>query len=156
MRRTILALALVLSACAQTTSAASDLPDLPPITGSEFLALLADLGRPAVVNVWASWCGPCRSEAPILRAAHAQFGDEVEFIGIDVQDNQNDAKAFITEFGLEFDHYFDRTRSVPNYFAAIGVPITMFFNSKGDRVRTHLGVIDERGLALGIDEIING
>lgn len=156
MKRAIAAVLLVITACGPVVTGDLQQPDLPAIDGVGLAALLSDLGKPAVINVWASWCHPCRSEAPLLAAAHSQFGDSIEFIGIDVQDNQNDAKAFIAQFGLEFDHYFDRDRSVPNQYGAIGTPVTMFFNADGEWVSTHLGVIDDRSLALGIDEIANG
>ena len=155
MRRLLPIILLALSACAPAELAGQDLADLPPITGEELAATLAESDKPAVVNVWASWCGPCRSEAPLLAAAHAAYGDEIDFIGIDVQDNQADAKNFITEFGLDFTHYFDRTRSVPESYGGFGTPITFFFDGTGTLVDTHLGVIDERALALGIDEIVS-
>lgn len=156
MKRILVAFAILLSACTGSGLVGQDLPDLPPTTGPELEQMLVDLGRPAVVNIWASWCGPCRAEAPLLTAAHEQFGDDVEFIGIDVQDSQPGAKDFITNFGLDFDHYFDRDRSVPRHFGGIGTPITFFFDDTGTLVDTHLGVIDDRALALGIDEILNG
>lgn len=155
MKKAIASLLVLVSACGGAVGAGSDLADLPPITGAELDEQLRAGGRPAVVNVWASWCLPCRSEAPLLTAAHERFGGAVDFIGIDVQDNQSDAKDFIAEFGLDFKHFFDRNRSVPQFYGGIGVPITFFFDSGGELVSTHLGVIDDRGLALGIDEIVN-
>lgn len=153
MRRSVIVVLLVLSACGSGQLAGQDLPDLPPITGEELAITLAESDKPAVVNIWASWCNPCRSEAPLLTAAHDAYGDQIDFIGVDVQDNQADAKNFIAEFGLDFTHYFDRDRSVPEFYGGFGTPITFFFDSTGTLVDTHLGVIDERALALGIDEI---
>jgi len=155
MRRSVIVVLLVLSACGSGQLAGQDLPDLPPITGEELAITLAESGRPAVVNIWASWCNPCRSEAPLLTAAHDAYGDQIDFIGVDVQDNQADAKNFISEFGLDFTHYFDRDRSVPEFYGGFGTPITFFFDGTGTLVDTHLGVIDERALALGIDEIVD-
>jgi cytochrome c biogenesis protein CcmG/thiol:disulfide interchange protein DsbE len=155
MRRSVIVVLLVLSACGSGQLAGQDLPDLPPVTGEELAITLAESDRPAVVNIWASWCNPCRSEAPLLTAAHDAYGDQIDFIGVDVQDNQADAKNFIAEFGLDFTHYFDRDRSVPEFYGGFGTPITFFFDSTGTLVDTHLGVIDERALALGIDEIVN-
>jgi len=156
MRRLLpaaLALTLLVS-CAGPRSDTSGLPDLPTVDADQFEARLAALDRPAIVNVWASWCIPCRSEAPLLERAFVAHGAEIEFIGVDVQDNQSDAKAFLVEFGLDFDHVFDRERSIPNHYAAIGTPITFFFAPHGELMKTHNGVIDERGLALGIDELL--
>jgi cytochrome c biogenesis protein CcmG/thiol:disulfide interchange protein DsbE len=151
---TVFGLGLILAACGGSTSEAGDIPDLPQGGVEEFSALVENLDKPAVVNVWASWCIPCRSEAPLLDAAFRVHGDDVAFIGVDVQDNQPDAKAFLAEFGLDFDHFFDRNRTIPNHYAGIGTPITFFFAAGGELVDTHNGVIDERSLALGIDEIL--
>ena len=76
----------------------------------------------------------------MLDQAFAEYGDEVEFIGVDVQDNQADAKVFLAEFGLDFDHFFDRNREIPNFYAGIGTPITFFFGPNGTLVATHNGV----------------
>lgn len=146
-------IALAAASCGNDGSEGSDLGDLPETSATEFEAHLAALDRPAVVNVWASWCLPCRSEAPLLDEAFAQYGDEIEFIGVNVQDSQPAAKEFLAEFGLEFDHFFDRNRSVPNHYGGIGVPITMFFAPGGELLTIHNGVIDERTLAINIDEL---
>ena len=131
-----------------------DRADLPATTSDEFEAHLADLDRPAVVNVWASWCLPCRSEAPLLNQASERYGEEIEFIGVNVTDNQSDAKAFLAEFGLPFDHFFDRDRQVPNFYGGIGIPITFFFAPNGELVKAHNGILDDRTLALNIDELL--
>lgn len=156
MRRLLPVLLVValLSSCSRPGTDTSGIPDLPEATAEEFEARLAGLDRPAVVNVWASWCIPCRSEAPLLKTAFEAHAADIEFIGVDVQDNQTDAKTFLIEFGLDFDHVFDRNRSIPNHYAGIGTPITFFFAPRGDLVSTHNGIIDERGLALGIDELL--
>jgi cytochrome c biogenesis protein CcmG/thiol:disulfide interchange protein DsbE len=118
-------------------------------------ALLAASDRPVVLNVWASWCIPCRSEAPLLRQAQAEFGNRVRFIGVDLRDQQDAARAFIAEFGLAaFEHYFDASGGVPADLGAVGVPHTFFFAPGGDLVFHHAGVIDEGALALQIDELL--
>lgn len=156
MARRLLIVVLVLAACgAPSSPKATEIEDLPRITAGEFETHLASLGRPAVVNVWASWCLPCRSEAPLLTKAATTYGDQIEFIGIDVQDNQDDAKEFMADFGLTgFDHFFDPNRDIPNHYRGFGTPITMFFAPGGDLVRIHEGIVDERTLALNIDELI--
>ena len=89
-----------------------------------------------VVNLWASWCIPCRSEAPLLTEAHRQLGDEVRFIGVATQDSQVDAEAFVAEFSMTFENYFDPGGEVKV-------------------VSTVFGIIDERSLALEIDELLS-
>lgn len=148
---------LLLAACSGGggQAASPSIPDLPETTAAQFNEHLAGLDRPAVVNVWASWCPPCRSEAPLLDEAYRQYGDRIAFIGVDVQDNQADAKAFLSEFGLaDFDHFFDPDREVPTFYGAIGTPVTFFFGPHGELMTTHNGVVDERTLALNIDELL--
>ena len=149
-KRLVVVVAIVAGACSTPGTVAPGA--LPPLDPAGFEQLLAQLDRPAVVNVWASWCVPCRSEAPLLREAHSRFGDEVAFIGIDVQDDQDSAVAFIAEFGLEFDNYFDRNRSIPAAVGGIGVPVTYFVDRSGTIIDIHSGIIV---LAIGIDEILS-
>ena len=158
MLKRSVALVLILAACGGAATSAPAVPgdraDLPATTSDEFEAHLADLDRPAVANVWASWCLPCRSEAPLLNQASERYGEEIEFIGVNVTDNQSDAKAFLAEFGLPFDHFFDRDRQVPNFYGGIGIPITFFFAPNGELVKAHNGILDDRTLALNIDELL--
>lgn len=149
-----LALLIVLSACtaSSTTGDGPESADLPLIDGTGIRAVLGDLTGPTVVNVWASWCLPCRSEAPLLKTAHQQR-DDITFIGIDVEDDQQSAKEFIAEFGLDFQHYFDPDRAVPAELGGFGTPITYFVAADGTIVKTHSGILDEQTLALMLDEL---
>lgn len=133
------------------------MPPLDPIDPAAMEAILIASERPMVVNVWASWCAPCRSEAPLLRTAAERWGDEIQFFGIDVRDDQAGARAFIAEFGLDgFEHRFDATGAVPAALGGSGVPLTFFFRSGGELAHLHRGVIDERTLALWIGELLAG
>jgi cytochrome c biogenesis protein CcmG/thiol:disulfide interchange protein DsbE len=147
-------LALVGTACSSVSIPIDDVPELPPTTPDDVAAILASSERPVVLNVWASWCAPCRSEAPLFRSAHARYGDEIRFIGIAVDDGQTDARRFIAEFGLNgFEHLFDATGAVPANLGRRGVPLTFFYAPGGELLRAHSGVIDERTLALQVDEL---
>jgi cytochrome c biogenesis protein CcmG/thiol:disulfide interchange protein DsbE len=150
-----LAISLLLAACSSSAVSVEEVEALPPTTPVEVRVLLEESEVPVVLNVWASWCTPCRSEAPLLRRAHAEQGDDVRFVGIDVRDDQDGARAFIAEFGLDgFDHFFDESGAVPADLAAYGVPLTFFFAPGGELIELHSGVIDERTLALQIDELL--
>lgn len=154
--RLLIALAgmvLVLAAC-RTESAGLEVAPLPATDAAEILALLEASTEPVVINVWASWCIPCRSEAPLLERAHIRFGDQVRFIGVNVADTQAGAQQFIAEFGLSFENRFDNPRAVPAALGGIGVPLTFFFAPGGDLIHYQPGVIDERMLALQIDELL--
>lgn len=152
--RLLIVLAVATAACAARSVDVAGIPVLDPTSPAEVRALLDTSDRPVVLNVWASWCIPCRSEAPLLRSANAEFGESVLFVGIDVRDTQDGAREFIAEFGLNgFTHFFDSSGSVPADLGGFGVPLTFFFAPGGELVHLHSGVIDERTLALQIDEL---
>lgn len=155
MKRLLVAVAVLLLAACSGSGSPTDTgaADLPEIDGPGIRAVLADLDRPAVVNVWASWCLPCRSEAPLFAAAKDAYSDRVEFIGIDVEDDRASAVEFIDEFGLDFDHYFDPSRTVPAELGGFGTPITYFVDGTGEIIEIHSGIIDEQTLALMLDEL---
>ena len=153
----IVILSIVLAACGGSDVDVSDVPELPPVTAGEMVAILAASEEPVVLNVWASWCTPCRSEAPLLERAAAQFAGDVTFLGVNVRDGQSGAREFIAEFfpSAPIEHYLDRPGEVPIALGGnTGVPLTFFYAPHGELVQLHSGVIDERTLALQIDEIL--
>ena len=144
-------------ACGGDSIDASAVPELPEATADGVAALLRESERPVVLNVWASWCVPCRSEAPLLDRATARFGDTVRFVGINVRDSQTGAREFIAGFfpDADIEHLFDRPGGVPATLGGNqGVPLTFFFEPGGELVKLHFGVIDERTLALQVDELL--
>jgi thiol-disulfide isomerase/thioredoxin len=150
----VMTFGLVLGACTGGEAEPAD-GALPVTNAADFEQLLADSESPMVVNLWASWCIPCRSEAPLLTEAHRQLGDEVRFIGIATQDNQVDAEAFVAEFSMTFENYFDRSGEVKGWIGSLGLPTTFFVAPGGEVVSTVFGIIDERSLALEIDELLS-
>jgi cytochrome c biogenesis protein CcmG/thiol:disulfide interchange protein DsbE len=159
MRSTILVLVLMLglAACGGSDVDISSTAELETISADELRAELQLSTDPVVVNVWASWCVPCRSEAPLLERAARQSA--VRFIGLNVRDDQQGARTFIAEFfpNAPIEHYMDAGGNVPvDLGGTRGVPLTFFFAPGGDLVKLHTGVIDERTLALQIDEIAAG
>lgn len=159
MTRMVVAVTLAASitgACASNVDV-SGIADLPEAATAELVESVRRGGTPAVLNVWASWCGPCRSEAPLLAAAADQFATDISFIGLNVRDSQTGAKQFIAEFlaTAPISHVFDRDGSVvADLGGTSGVPLTFFMNADGTVAKTHFGVIDERTLSLEIDELL--
>ncbi len=160
MRRTlsILFIVLVMAGCGGETADISAVPELPETTTEELSAIIARSPTPVVLNVWASWCIPCRSEAPLLERAAQSAGGDVTFIGLNVQDDQEGARGFIAEFfpDAQIDHYIDVRGNIPvDLGGGRGVPLTFFYAPGAELVELHSGVIDERTLALQIDEILS-
>lgn len=147
-------MALMLAACSPSDAAEKPGLRLPPLDVEVLTATIQESGRPTVVNLWASWCVPCRSETPLLVEAHAAFSDRIDFIGIDVQDDQASAQAFIAEFGVKYENYFDPSASFRASTGGTGVPITYFYTADGNLFDSHVGVIDEQQLALALDELL--
>ena len=159
MRRALptLFLVLALAGCGGASTDISAIPELPETTTEEISAIIARSPVPVVLNVWASWCIPCRSEAPLFQRAAESAGSDVMFIGLNVQDDQEGARGFIAEFFPEapIDHYIDIRGNIPvDLGGGRGVPLTFFYAANGELVELHSGVIDERTLALQIDEIL--
>jgi cytochrome c biogenesis protein CcmG, thiol:disulfide interchange protein DsbE len=88
-------------------------------------------GRPIFMNFWASWCGPCVDEAPMLRRAHERFGRQVEFVGIDVRDSQPDALDFVARHRLDYLHLRDEDLSIYDLYGLTGQPESFVIASDG-------------------------
>ena len=134
------------------TVAATVVDSLNWITPEELTAELSS-GGAAVVNFWASWCGPCRAEAPVLRRAHEEYGEQVRFIGVAVDDTAADAFDFMESFGISFQNYLGDGSSMREQYGAFGIPFTVFTDSAGDVLNVHRGIIDEGILSLWTDEL---
>ena len=129
-----------------TPSAAASLPssptELPLFDGARFRDLLTTLrGKPVVINVWASWCGPCIEEAPDLARAARQFRGRVQFLGVDVLDQIGPARAFIRRFGWSYPSVFDPQAAIRNDLGFIGQPETSILDGSGRRVFTQSGPV---------------
>lgn len=148
----LLTLSLTLAACGSDPQRTIDTEPIPPLSVDEFRDMLETSDRPVLVTVWASWCGPCRSEAPLLRQAHEVYGDRIRFVGIDVKDVQGPAVDFLSEFGIAYENFFDPKGAFPASLGGFGVPLTYFFAAGGEQVFLQPGVIDDRTLALQIDD----
>jgi cytochrome c biogenesis protein CcmG/thiol:disulfide interchange protein DsbE len=92
-------------------------------------------GYPVVVNVWASWCGPCRFEFPVLQELSARYGKEVAFLGIDSQDSVDAATTFLREEPVPYPSYGDPDKEIATAIGAtVGLPDTAFYDRSGKLV----------------------
>lgn len=93
---------------------------------------LAELrGKPVVINFWASWCVPCRKEAPELARFHETMGDRAPLVGVDFQDARGDALAFIRKYGWRFPNIMDPTGALAARYGLIGLPTTFVIDAEG-------------------------
>lgn len=116
-------------------------------------------GDVVVVNVWGSWCGPCRKEAPALaRVSKATKSLGVHFLGIDVRDNLSAAKAFTRSYGIEYPSLFDADGTLVLAFSGrvpvSAVPSTIVLDRQGRVAATVIGVVDETTLRGLVDDVL--
>lgn len=114
-------------------------------------------GRPVVLNFWASWCGPCRAEAPVLEEAWRQYKDRgVMFVGIAVQDREENAWAFIKEFGLTYPIGLDVDDRIAALYQVTGLPTSVFIDANGRIRHRWLGAIGKNRVTLLVDDLLAG
>jgi cytochrome c biogenesis protein CcmG/thiol:disulfide interchange protein DsbE len=104
-------------------------------------ARLSDLRgeHPAVVNIWAAWCGPCRAEMPVMQRVALQFGKQVAFLGVDLRDNREAATRFLSTIPVPYPSYDDPQGQVYNAEGLVGVPSTLFYDRRGRQTFVHQG-----------------
>ncbi|MFN2544272.1 MAG: TlpA family protein disulfide reductase [Actinomycetota bacterium] len=135
----------------------ADAFELPDFTPDDVQQLMTQLhGTPVIVNIWGSWCGPCREEGPRLAEAARRYATRVQFLGIDVKDDRDAARSFMKQEGWVYPSVFDPTPNADierqlGYFAQ---PVTIFFDSNGDRADAVSGPVGADDLAAGIRKIL--
>jgi len=111
-------------------------------------------GKPVVLNFWASWCGPCKSEMPDFDEAYAQHGNNIHFLMVNLTDNYQEtvdaASAFIEENGYGFPVYYDTDVDAAAAYGVSSVPVTYFIDGDGYLVAMGQGMLSAYDLARGI------
>jgi cytochrome c biogenesis protein CcmG, thiol:disulfide interchange protein DsbE len=142
---------------AVTDSDGSRLPDvsLPCFTGGAEIRL-ADLSGPAVINLWGSWCGPCREELPLMQELSDVTAGRLRVLGVDTRDSKDAGASFAAEHRVSMPTLYDRETTLLTALGRSTLPVTVFVDPAGDTfvytgkaldkptlgelVRTHTGV----------------
>jgi cytochrome c biogenesis protein CcmG/thiol:disulfide interchange protein DsbE len=117
---------------------------------------LADLrDRPMVINFWASWCPPCRDEAPLLERTWRTYKNrDLIFLGVNIQDRKEDAVSYMREFDITFPNGPDPTGEITINYGVSGLPVTFFVSRDGKVVRRWVGALEHSVLIRSIEEIM--
>ena len=129
-------------------------PDFTVYDGDGNAVHLSDyVGKPVVMNFWASWCGPCQMEMPDFQAKHEELGSEVQFLMINMtggRETLDSAQKFIAEQGYTFPVFYDTESEAANTYAAYSIPTTYFIDSEGYLAARAVGAIDRESLEQGL------
>ncbi|PTL77271.1 redoxin domain-containing protein [Vitiosangium sp. GDMCC 1.1324] len=110
-------------------------------------------GKPVVINFWASWCGPCKMEHPVLEWGSREFGNQAQFMGIVFEDTEDNARQFLSQMGASFPQLVDPHSRVAVDYGVAGVPETYFIDAQGIIRGKHVGPIDPQTLANWMKEL---
>ena len=129
---------------------------LPRLEGDGKVSLASFDGKARIVNFWASWCIPCRGEAPLLEHAAMKYKGRVIVLGIDYHDFSGDARKFVRAFGLTYPIGRDRDGSLLSRWGVTAAPESFFIDSSGKVVAHVPGAVTAETLAAGIRKALVG
>lgn len=123
----------------------------------EDVKLSSFIGKPIVLNFWASWCSPCKSEMPEFQKLYQELGEETEFLMVNLTDGKREtvesAAAFLEEAEYSFPVYYDTEQEAAYAYYVTSIPTTYFIDKDGYLITYAQGALDEKTLRKGIGMI---
>lgn len=129
-----------------------------PLLQGEGSITLSDLrGHPVLLNFWASWCPPCKDEAPVLAEGWRKWRDTgVIFLGVDTRDSRSAAIAFEARYGIEYQSVVDGNEEVNFAYGVTGFPESFFIDENGEIVAKYVGPMDAQTLDAYVSMLVDG
>jgi len=145
----------------ETESPVQSAPDFTVYDADGNTVKLSDFfGKPIVINFWATWCGPCKSELPAFDSVAARYADEVEFLMVNLtdgyQEKQADVKAFLESEGYTFPVYYDLDQSAAMTYMPQSVPMTVLVYADSTAAGYWVGAVQEETLEHYVNLLIKG
>ena len=116
-------------------------------------------GKPIIMNFWATWCGYCKMEMPTFQKMYEKYGDDINFLIINMTDNEREtvekASEYIKSEGFTFPVYYDKNMSVANTYRVMSLPMTILIDADGYHAAHAVGAMDEDTLQEGIDMLLD-
>ena len=134
-------------------------PDFTMYDGEGNGVKLSDFrGKPVILNFWASWCGPCKAEMPDLEDAYRTYGEEVQFLMVNLTDGASEtletASGYIAQQGYTFPVYYDTTMEGAVNYGVYAIPVSYFIDAEGQVRATHEGMISAEALENNIQALL--
>ena len=127
-----------------------------PLLSGESFSLGGAQGTPVVLNFWATWCGPCRAEMPVIQTAAENYGERIHFVAVNQGEESAVIQPFVDEFGLTFPIALDQDQAVgSDLYNVTGLPTTFFIDGDGTVRRVWMGEMNAITLEEGIAEILD-
>ena len=116
------------------------------------------LGKPVILNFWASWCGPCKSEMPDFQEIYKEYGTDIHFVMVNLTDGAQEtmitATEFLDESGYSFPVYYDKDMDAAMTYQVYGIPVTYFINTEGHLIAQGSSALDAETIKRGIEMIL--
>ncbi len=146
-------------AAAETDPPLTPAPDFTVQNGEGESVNLSDyVGKPVIINFWATWCGPCKSELPAFDEAYRTYGENVHFLMINLTDGTRETVEKVTEFvkngGYSFPVLFDTKSEGAMTYGVYSIPLTVFVDAKGNLLGGHTGAMSHAALEQYIDILL--
>lgn len=129
-----------------------------PLFNGGTLTLRSLRGKPVVLNFWASWCVPCREETPLLVRLHKRYGSRIVFVGVNVEDEDADARRFLASYHVDYPAVRSSDESTIVAYKIVGLPTTVFVGVDGVIMEKYAGGFvgpdGEKALQLQLDRLL--